>query len=242
MFKIVGIAIALCAVCIHALPLSAGGPGHRVAPISRSNEIGSAFCENGKVKIELREVQARMIDPHGKSEPLRIFLLFEPQSGAFNWTVTDDVSPTDPSLQMRWFKSEHAAFLRGGNLILFAAEAVPLRISIEDHPGHASSMDDAEVQALGSLAVFNDPPRDDLIARPFRSVALPGLTKDFVFMPGSAVSGPDPKVIDVQWDGRHWIVSLQALWTEVITLDSNYNLMSIEKVNLPKARSQSQNK
>jgi hypothetical protein len=61
-------------------------------------------------------------------------------------------------------------------------------------------------------------------------VPLPSLGRDFTSAPMSAAIGPDPNVTDVRWDGKNWIVSLQGRWTEQITLDTNYNVVSMQKV------------
>src|SRR6266550_8872822 len=102
----------------------------------------------------------------------------------------------------------------------------PLLLYIHDYPGHASSMDDAEKKALRSTAELNDPPREVDVARPAHTVPLTGLSLDFVHAPGNAIFGPQPRVIDVRWDGQHWLVTLKARWTETITLDAGYYLES----------------
>ena len=90
-------------------------------------------------------------------------------------------------------------------------------------------MNDAEEKSLNSVAELNDPPGDIDAARPSHTIPLDGLSPDFVHEPENAVIGPDPKVIDVQWDGQQWIVTLRARRTEVINLDVDYNLLSMKK-------------
>ncbi len=97
MFKRTTVVIVILALSTLASPLSASGPDRHVVALSRFNDVGSAYSTTGKVKIELREVRVRTTGSDGQSETLRIFLLFEPQSGAFSWIVTN------------WFKSDRAA-------------------------------------------------------------------------------------------------------------------------------------
>jgi hypothetical protein len=41
--------------------------------------------------------------------------------------------------------------------------------------------------------------------------------------------GETPKVTGVKWDGKHWTLTLVARWTETITLDASFNLVSMNK-------------
>jgi hypothetical protein len=229
MFNRTSLSVTLWLLFALASPLSSTASDRHVVARSHLDDVGRAFSQNGQVNIALREIRANMNEPDGKLVPLRIFILFEPQSGAFAWTVTDDVSANDWSMQTKWFKSDRAISLKDGGMVLFTAQATPLQLYIEDSSGHASSMDDAEKQVLSNTAEFNDPPRDELSSRPLSYVPLTGLIVDFVFGPESAVSGPAPKVVDLQWDGKHWIVDLQARWIEEIILDPDYKLVSMKR-------------
>ena len=222
-------------VIVYALSMvfplpSVAGPDPHVVPLARVDDTGVALSATGKVKIELRELRVELTGPYGKPVPHRIFILFEPQSGAFSWTVGVDDSPTDKSMLTKWFKSDRAAFLKDGCLVTFTARSVPLRLYVQNCAGHASTMDDAEEKSLSFAAELNDPPGDIDSARPSHTVPLDGLSLDFVHEPENALIGPDPKVIDVQWDGLHWIVTIKARWIEAIILDGDYNLVSMEKI------------
>jgi hypothetical protein len=222
-------------ILIYALALLApthlvAFPDPHVVPLLRINDSWSAYSKTGKVKIELRDLRVEMTGPYGKPAPYTIFLLFEPQSGAFSWAISLGHSAVDASEQTNWFKNYRAAFLKDDRLVTFTARMRVLRI--HNFQEQASSMNEAEQKALSSAAALNDPPGNAEFAQPFHDVSLAGLSLDFECEPGNAVCGQDPKVSDVRWDGdaQHWIVTLQARWTEAIILDADYNLVSMKKV------------
>jgi hypothetical protein len=205
-------------------------PDRHVVPLLRINDVGSAYSRTGKLKIELRDLRVEMTGPQGTPAPYTIFLLFEPRSGAFSWAISLGNSATDVSEQTNWFKSYRAAYLKDDRLVTFTAREQMMRI--HDFQGHASSMNEAEQKALSVAAALNDPPGNAEFAQPFHDISLGGLSSDFRCEPQRPICGQDPKVIDVRWDGdaQHWIVTLQARWTEAITLDANYNLVSMKKL------------
>lgn len=209
---------------------AAASPDRHVVLLSRKTDVGSADSTTGKISIELREVQVEMTGPYGKPRPYRLFLIFEPQSGAFSWTISSKVPAADLSELTKWFKRDRAAFLKDNRLVTFTAYRETLEI--QDFQDHASSSDEAEQKALSSASALNDPPGNMEFTQPFHKVTLNGLSLNFDCEPGNAICGPSPKVIDVQWDRseQHWIVTLQARWTEEVTLDADYNLVSMRKI------------
>jgi hypothetical protein len=226
---------ATALVFIYALgmlapPRLAAGPDRHVVPLLRIDDVSRAHSAAGDVKIELRDLRVEMTGPQGTPAPYTIFLLFEPQSGAFSWTISLGNSATDVSEQTNWFKRSRAAYLKNDRIVTFTATMQKLHI--QDFQGHASSMNDAEQKALSVAAALNDPPGYAEFAQPFHNVTLEGLSDDFQCEPHRPVCGLDPKVIDVQWDRveQHWIVTLKARWTEEIALDADYNVVSMRKV------------
>ena len=93
-------------------------------------------------------------------------------------------------------------------------------------------MDEAETKALTAAAALHSPPTMEDETRLWHIVQLPTLGHDFVSPPMSAEVGLAPKVIGVQWHGNSWVVILHGQWTEAITLDSGYNLVSMKRVRL----------
>jgi len=230
MFKKAAVFATFCAVGLFPHLMLAADQGSRVVALSRADNLADAYSPAGKVKIRLREIRVETTGPYGKPVPHRMFLLFEPKTGAFSWIVTVEGPPTDVSMLTNWFRTHRAAFLRDNSLYIFTAETGPLALYVQGPSGHASSIDDAEAQAIRATAALNDPPGNVDLVQPWKVAQLTELSADFVHTPGSAILGPDPSVTDVQWDGSHWIVTLQARWTEAITLNAGYNVVSMRKV------------
>jgi hypothetical protein len=192
--------------------------------------VDDAYSPSGRTGIQLREVRVNTTGPYGKPVPHRVFLLFDPKSGAFSWHVAIDGNPSDTLEQTNWFKRNRAAFLKDNSIYIFTAESGPLAIYVQGPSGHASNIDNAEEQAIRATSALNDPPGNVDIVQPWKVALLSGLSADFAHAPGSATQGPDPKVIGLDWDGEHWIVTLKARWTEAVTLDADYNVVSMRKV------------
>ena len=127
---------------------------------------------------------------------------------------------------------EQAAYLQDGKLIHFMALPSPLRLFVNDVSGHASDMNDAAAKALKSASESVDPDGDLDQVPGVHVISLSRVGLDFTTLPMSAApSGVTPRVVDVQWQGKYWIVAIQARWKEAITLDAGFNLVSMAKMN-----------
>lgn len=229
-FKKTAVLISLCQVAAVAAPPVTGSADPHIVAVSQVSDTGAAFSPTGKEAIQLREARIQVTGPHEQPVSRRLFLVFDPKRGAFCWHVAIEGSPTDLSEQTTWFKRYRAAFEKDGIIYVFTAENGPLVILVQQSSGRATSMGNAEEQALRAVATLNDPPGNVNIGQQWHTVLLSRLSPDFVQAPESQTSGPEPKVDDVQWDGEHWILTLAARWREVITLDAEYNVLSMKKV------------
>jgi hypothetical protein len=232
MSKISAVFVLFGAFNIFLPPLSAQNVNSPFAVTSRFNDVWTADSTSGKVKIDLREIRVEAAGPYGKPVPERIVVLFEPESRAFSWyLVGEDSRVTDTSRQTRSIKNERAVFLRDGSLVIFMGGSSP-KLYVRDFQDNAISMDDAEAKALRAAAEFHKPPDKQDEENLWHTVMLKALGLDFITEPGSEEGGLDPKVIDVRWDEdkQHWIVTLQARWKAEVTLDADYNLVSMKKV------------
>jgi hypothetical protein len=219
------------------LPTAAAGAIPQLTARSRVDSVGTAFTSSGNVKIELREVRTEAMGLK-KPRPLSVLVIFEPESGVFSWRVTD-ADLTNPSWRIAQFKDGQAAFFKDGEIIDFRSIWSPPVIYIHAYRSHASNMDDAETQALKAASASSiEPTKGNLEeGQGARVVSLVGLNSDFIYPPGNAFPAVlAPKVTNVRWDGdgQHWIVTLQARWTAEITLDVDYNVVSMEKVETKK--------
>ncbi|MGD0888910.1 MAG: hypothetical protein ABR889_06660 [Acidobacteriaceae bacterium] len=223
----------LSVVGAFLLPTAAVGAIPQLTAKSQVDSVGTAYTPNGNVKIELREVRTEAM---GLTEPrpLSVLVIFEPESGAFSWRVTDADLAT-PSLRIAELKDEQAVFLKDGEIIDFRSVWSPPVIYVRAYRGHASNMDDAEAQALNAASASSLDPREGNLeaGQGARVVSLVGIGSDFFYSPDNSFPEvPIPKVTAVRWDGgaQHWIVTLQARWKAEITLDAYYSLVSMKKV------------
>ncbi len=218
----------LLVACVSPATMMAGGI-HPLVATSRIDSVGSAYTPDGKVKIEIREVHTEAGEAK-KPRHLSVLVLFEPESGAFSWRVTD-TDATNTSWSTLQFKEDQAAFLKDGEIVDF--RDLWYRLFVRTYRGRASSIDDAEAKALKAAGESIDPlgPLDK--SQDVHEISLRALGPDFMSPPMSAVpSNLTAKVTDVQWDcdKQHWIVTLEARWKAEVTLDADYKLVSIKHV------------
>lgn len=220
------------ALCMVSLTLQAAGQDLRLVERSHVDSVGSAYTNDGKIKIDLREVQAEASGPNGQEQPLSLLILFEPTTGAFSWHVSM-ADTKNPSWRTAEFKEAQGAFLKDGTFVDFKTLPFSTKLLVREYRGHASSMDDAEAKALSAanLSIDLRHPVDFEAQQQAHVVSLAPLGLAFVSLnPMSAAASITPRVIDVQWDGKYWTVTLQARWKEAITLDADYTLVSMRKV------------
>jgi hypothetical protein len=190
-----------------------------------------AYTANGKVRIELREDLVETADRKGP-RLLSLFVLFDPESGAFDWRATDAANDgSAPSYRMKVFNKGQAAYLKDGEFYDFRSDVGPLRLVIRRYHGHASNLRDAEEQSLKDMGETVDPKTAELTQKDIREVSLLALGWDFVLQPGASVGGMIPAVRNVEWNQNsgHWIVTLQGRWTEDVVLDRDYNILALKR-------------
>ena len=210
-------------------PLIAAASAPQLTPHSRFDDEYIAYTRDGTVKLKLREVQT---EANGKveSKHLSVFVLFDPTSRAFTWRL--QVYEEAGRSTIAQFKNGNgAAILKDGQIVVFWA--VMFRIYIRDCHGHASSIDDAEAKALEAASQFIASGGLLGNGEDFRAVLLKGIDYGFLYPPMSmAPSVSIPQISDLRWDEdkQHWILTLKARWIEEVTLDGDYNLVSMKKV------------
>jgi hypothetical protein len=219
----------LLAASVSPVTMMAAGGTHRLVPTSRSDSVGTAYTPEGIVKIEIREIHIEAGEAKNP-RPLSVLVLFEPVSGAFSWRVAD-TDANNPSWSTLQFKEGQAAFVRDGEIVDFWA--FWHKFFVRAYRGRAFSIDDAEAEALKAASESINPLGSPDNGQDVHEISLATLMPDFM-TPLMNVVPPTltPKVIDVRWDGdkQHWIVTLKAQWTEEITLDVDYKLISMRKV------------
>jgi hypothetical protein len=222
---------ALLCFGTSAITAKAPAPTRPLTEISHVDSVGSAYTTDGKIKIDLREVRTEIMGVKGP-KALSVLVMFEPKSGAYSWRAFD-ADPTDPSWRSKQLHDEQAVFLKDSELTHFMALSGPPRLFVHRYRGHASNMNDAVVKALKSASESIDPLGDMEKGQGVHVISLLSLGRDFTIDSTSLSAAPfsvNPKVTDVQWDGKYWTVTLQARWKAVITLDADYALVSMRKV------------
>jgi hypothetical protein len=202
-------------------------PGHHLVVSSRADDTGFIFSSSGKISVQLREVSVESAEEGGRTERSRVLVLFEPHSGAFSWEVfPEDSVPNDSARQLRAFKEKRAGYLLDGTIYIFMVGISPA-IYVREFRGQAATMNEAEKKALARAEIANSSPAELYRANSWRIVRLAKLGHDFVAPPMSQTVGHDPIIDDVQRDGKKWIVTIRGSWTEVVTLDEDFNLVSM---------------
>jgi hypothetical protein len=233
MFKISAVFALFGFLGMFSTSLAAEDANSHFVVTTRFDDVWTADSASSKVKINLREIRVEAAGPYATPVTERVLVLFEPESGAFTWYVVgEDSIVTNTSRQARAIENECVVFLKDGSLVLFMGGGVLPKLYVRDFRGNAINMDDAEGKALMEAAQFHRPPSkkdEDLI---WHSIVLTALGRDFVSPPDSVAGGPSPKVTGVKWDEnkQHWKITLQARWIEEISLDADYDLVSMKKV------------
>jgi hypothetical protein len=189
----------------------------------------NAYSPSGKVRVDLREVRTEIMGAKGPIA-LSVLVMRDPSSGAYSWRA-HTADPTDPSWRSQQLNDDQAVFLKDGEFTDFMSLSIPLRLFIHQYHGHATDMNDAVTKALKAASESIDPLGDLEKVPGMHVISLLALGRDFTSAFPSNLD-IDPKVVNAQWDGdkQQWIVTLRARWAEEITLDADYNLVSMRKV------------
>lgn len=201
-----------------------GFPGMTVT--SRADGSGTVFTYDGTIEVKLRELHVEG-EGAGKSRPLSVLIIYEPRSGTFSWRASE-ADLQDNTWRLEQFKETQAAYLRDGQLVDFWA--VQFRLFVREYGRHASDLDDAETKTLQDMTLSINPLGDLDKAQNVHEVPLASAGFEFINEPMSVSGGASPRVVAVRWDGKKWIVTLRARWTEEISLDENYKLSAMKKL------------
>lgn len=208
-----------------------GGTG-QVRPLVKKSHLdgtGSVFTSHGKARVDLRAV---LTEIEGTKGPIAVSVLVirDPSSGAYSWRA-HSADPMILSFVLQRFNDSQAAFLEHDEFIDFMALPTPLRLFVHRYRGRASSMNEAVDKSLEEAGESLHSLGDLETPQSVHVVSLLDVGRDFTSNPGSVMAyNVMPRVTNVQWDGEHWIVTLKARWTEDIVLDSDYKVISMQKV------------
>jgi hypothetical protein len=205
------------------------GQVHRFVESSHVDGSGSVFTSGGRVKVDLREVRTEMDGAKGPIA-LSVLVMRDPKSGAYSWQ-THTADPANPSLRSQQFNDSQAAFLKHDEFTDFMVLPTPLRLFVHQHNGRAHNMNEAVDRSLKEAGAALQPRGDVETTQGLRAIPLLAVGRDFTSNPMSVtVFDVMPKVTNVQWDGKYWTVTLQARRRAVVTLDGDYTVVSMRKV------------
>jgi hypothetical protein len=221
--------MAVLALGILAFTMRAAGQVRPLSEHSHTDNAGHALTPGGRVNVDLREVQTEIEGSKGPIA-LSVLVIFDPKSRAYSWWAHRS-NPADPSWRSKQFNEEQAAFLKDGGFADFMALPGPLRLLVRPPRGHASDLEDAAKKSLEEASRSLDPLGDLQASQGVHVVPLLALGRDFTSSPMSVtLFDVMPTVTNVQWDGKHWTVTLKARWTEEIILDSDFKVISMRRV------------
>jgi hypothetical protein len=218
----------LFALGTAVLPTGVIGQVHRLIERSHVDGSGIAFTPDGTLRVDLREVQTVTEGAKGPIE-LSVLVIRDPNSGTYSWRART-ASPVDPSWRMKQFNDTQVLFLKDDEFTDFMALAAPLRLFAHQYSGHASSMNEAVDRSLTDASASPHSFEDVEATRGVHVIQLSAVGIDFTSNPTSVTIDVMPTVTNVQWNGKHWTVTLKARWTEEIILNSDFKVISMRRV------------
>ena len=171
-----------------------------------------------------RPIAGRCVDIDVKSQRGELWkgticIYYEQISGLYLWEhqllpARANQRVSDP----RYFLFRGKMFVSNNQIVLFRYHG------IVQSSGKASSLDDAErLSLLAATAKLHS--GGSALISPLRQRFNSGLLEDFG-MAAYDVRGMNPSVVDVQLKNSQWLVTVQGLWKEIVTLDANFQHVS----------------
>ena len=148
-----------------------------------------------------------------------ICMFFDANTGLYFWlhTMWPSRSGHPKSPDVEFFLQEGKVFLLNNKIVFFD---YPRFLQLSDR---ASSLDDAERKSIIAATVKLQEGEGATIyasRRPFDT----GLSRDFETPPYSSMS-IRPRIIDAQYKNSQWLLTIQGVWKEIVTLDDQFRLL-----------------
>ena len=171
-----------------------------------------------------RPIAGRCVDIDVKSQRGELWkgticIYYEQSSGLYLW----DHLLMSAGMNLR--VPAPRSLLLGGKMFVSNNQIVLFRYhGIVQSSGKASSLDDAErLSLLAATAKLHSD--DSALISPLRQRFNSGLLEDFGIAAYDS-HGMNPSVVDVQLKNSQWLVTVQGLWKEIVTLDANFQHVS----------------
>lgn len=211
-----------CFVCMGAVE------DLEVKPFSRFNSTITAFNRLGEATVSTRYLLADKKLPNGKTHTYGMLVIADNSTGRFQWILAEPPLDVPEGLIHHAFEiGAMVAHTSPAGVVVFSLNAG--RLDILDATADARDIDEAETKALRAAA---QAPAGELggMSPRWRTVVLGGLERDFWSQPFHANFGP-LKILMVSRQDDTISIVIEGQWKERITLDSNYQLLRMEKVN-----------
>lgn len=191
---------------------------------SKKESVVQIITPSGAKPIVVRLVDLDVKSPSGHRWNGAILVFYDQNSGLYLWQHhflstrgnigSGNTTVLDPNLILRKSK----VFVSTNQMVFFSYHGITASSE------KANSLGDAERLSLlsatsklqsGELALMT------AFRKPFNS----GLLRDFTIGAYEAWA-IDPSVVDVQSKNSQWLVTVQGLWKEIVTLDANFQHVS----------------
>lgn len=186
---------------------------------SRKDSVVQILTASGSKPIASRCVDIDVKSKDGQLWKGTICIYYDQNSGLYLWDhvllpAGSNLRVTDP----QYFLFKGKMFVSNNQIVLFRYQG------IVQSSGKASSLDDAERLSLVAATAKLHSSNFALI-NPNRERFNSGLLRDFS-MGALDVRDMHPSVVDVQLKNSQWLVTVQGLWKEIVTLDANFQHVS----------------
>lgn len=191
---------------------------------SRASQAFNAFTRSGKSTTQARELLVQAWNYEGRPVKGDLFVLFDPQTHYYLWMYAENRARPD--------ERHMTGFLTWGASVYITDKALalmyisPPNLQIRESSRKASTIDDAERQAISALnAQANLIGRNGLWPWPPKLVHLPNLDAAFFAPPMSAADGP-VKIVSISPTSEGLDVTIEGQWQVKLTLSASYEILN----------------
>lgn len=196
---------------------------------SRTTRPFPAFTRNGKPTTQAREVLLQGWDYKGTAVMGNLFVLFDSRTQYFLWMYGSRATNPGKIYVADLLATLSPAYITDKALVLICLGTPGLQIW--ESSKKASSLDDAEQQALSTLkAEANLIGRNGSWPWPPKLVPLPNLSMEFYIPPMHAAPRREVNVVSISPVPDGLEVVIEGEWQEKLTLSPSYEILRATRV------------
>jgi hypothetical protein len=205
-----------------------------VSPVglSEAKDVVPAFSSSGAITLPAVHLQLNIKYPRGKKERGDLTVIYDPQTGHYLWRYSALRSSADNSSFIGDIKaSKEAIYTDSAGLVDFV---FPQALFVKLYTSMANSLDAAEGLGISEiqrgLASFEGGYHWDYKAIDVRKA----ITQDFRCLPMHANCQDQLNtIVSIGKQGSNWRLVLRNRWDQEIILDSNFSLLSTQRLTSP---------